>query len=180
MNTDPAIDHTLHWIHSVVVGLNFCPFAKRELDRDRVRLHVCDSSKKKRVLDQCLLECQMLDDNQAIETSLLILSAGFKDFFSYMALLDQVERLLIDEGYDGIYQVASFHPDYCFAGEEADDAANYTNRSPYPLLHFLRESSLESAIASHREIGSIHADNISKARRMGYDTMKENLLSCFK
>ncbi len=171
-HNEPAIEQTRQWIQSVVVGLNFCPFAKRELDRNRVRFVTCNSTKKKTALLKCAEEFQLLDNDANIETTVLVLPKGFYDFYTYMGLVDDVDDLLHTNAYEGIYQVASFHPDYCFEDEDFDDPANFTNRSPYPLLHFLRETSLDNAIASHSDIDSIHENNRQKARALGLDAMK--------
>jgi hypothetical protein len=174
--TDSSItQETQRWLDAVVVAYNFCPFAKRELDNQRVRFSVCNSSKKKDALESFLAECRYLDNHENIETSLLILPVGYNDFHAYLDVLDLAEQLLEMENYEGVYQVASFHPQYCFADADIDDAANFTNRSPYPMLHILREASLEKAIASHPDADAIPATNIQQARSLGYEFMKNIL-----
>jgi uncharacterized protein len=151
----------------VVVGMNFCPFAKRELRRESVRFRVCPDTDMAEVLTELMGECAHLDKDAGTETSLLILPEGFVDFEDYLDLAGLAEDLLADQGYEGVYQVASFHPDYRFA--DADDPANFTNRSPYPMLHLLREASLESVIDNYPDPDSIPENNIAKARALGSD-----------
>jgi hypothetical protein len=98
-------------------------------------------------LEALKTELEELENNTDIETSFIIFENDFKDFNDYLDLVKKAERLLTKEDYDGIYQIASFHPDYCFDGAEEDDAANYTNRSIYPMLHILREESLTKALS---------------------------------
>lgn len=170
-----AAVRTRLWLERVVIGHNFCPFAKRELRRDAVRFTVCESNRNEPVLQQLIDECRFLDGHDATETTLLILPDGFADFMDYLDLVDLGERLLAGQGYEGVYQIASFHPDYCFADAEIGDAANFTNRSPYPMLHLLREASLDTAIDNYPDIDAIPAGNIAKARALGADYFR-NLL----
>lgn len=162
-----VIERTRQWIESVVVGLNFCPFAKRELRRDAVRFTADGSGDMADALQRLIDECGHLDANPETETTLLILPEGFADFLDFLDLAGLAEDLLAEQGYEGIYQVASFHPDYCFADAGPDDAANFTNRSPYPMLHLLREASLDTAIDNYPDIDSIPENNMKKARSLG-------------
>ena len=166
---DAVVARTRQWIEKVVVGMNFCPFAKRELRRESVRFQVCPDPDMAAVLTELMRECVHLDADAATETTLLILPEGFADFDDYLDLAGLAEDLLADQGYEGVYQVASFHPDYRFADADADDPANFTNRSPYPMLHLLREASLESAIDNYPDPDSIPENNIAKARKLGAD-----------
>ena len=151
-----------------MIGENFCPFAKREWDRQSIRYHISEESSYQAVLEDVLAECRLLDDKPDVETTLLILPQGFADFVDFLALLETAERLLVLEGYEGIYQIASFHPQYCFDDADEDDAANYTNRSPYAMLHLLREDSLEKAIVSYKgDIEQVPERNIAHARALG-------------
>ena len=166
---ESIIARTRQWIETVVIGMNFCPFAKREMRRDTVRFIVSPDSDMESVLLQLIDECAHLDADDGTQTTLLILPDGFADFEDYLDLAGLAEDLLADRGYEGVYQVASFHPEYCFADTENNDPANYTNRSPYPMLHLLREDSLESAIASYPDPDAIPENNIAKARALGSD-----------
>lgn len=167
MPNNTAIQQTRQWLEEVVIELNFCPFAKRELRKNAVRFFVNESGDMREALEQLIAECEYLDAHPETETTLLILPTGFEDFMHYLELTGLAEDLLAEQGYEGVYQVASFHPDYCFADADSDDAANYTNRSPHPMLHLLREASLETAIDNYPDTDSIPDDNMRKARGLG-------------
>ena len=162
-----SIEQTQQWIETIVVGLNFCPFAKRELHKNAVRFVLNKNGDTQETLEQLIAECEFLDANPETETTLLIVPNGFEDFLSYLDLTEMAEDLLAEQGYEGVYQVASFHPDYCFADTDSADAANFTNRSPYPMLHLLREASLDIAIDNYPNIESIPEKNMQKARALG-------------
>ena len=164
---DNAEAQTQHWLESVVIAHNFCPFAKRELRREAVRFIEISSTDIESVLTQVIEQCRHLDEVASTETSLLILTSGFADFEDYLDLTELAEALLADVGYEGVYQIASFHPQYCFADADRDDPANYTNRSPYPMLHLLREASLDHAIDSHPNVDAIPESNMQLARAKG-------------
>lgn len=160
------------WIENVIIGLNFCPFAKKEIERQTVRYTVSSVNQESEALTCLLDELTLLDQQPALETTLVIFSAGFTDFNEYLDLLAQAEGIINQGGYSGIYQLASFHPNYVFADAEPEDPANYTNRSPYPILHILREQSLEKVLARYAEPQSIPENNIKKARELGSDFLK--------
>jgi hypothetical protein len=155
------------WIDKVIVGLNFCPFAKKEMERNTVRYVISSTSQVNNALSRLLEELALLDQQLDIQTTLLIFPLGFDDFENYLDLLALADSLITQGGYGGIYQLASFHPNYCFEGEDQDDPANYTNRSPYPILHILRESSIEVVLKRYPEPESIPENNIAKARELG-------------
>lgn len=168
------------WVLQVIVGLNFCPFAKSVVVNDSV----CYQVVKERDMAACLMalseQMKRLITDETIETALMIYPIGFESFEEYLDLVDIANALLIDEGYDGIFQLASFHPDYCFDGQPYDDAANYTNRSPYPILHIIREASIEKALASVLNPEDIPNRNIELAREKGLSTMQALLHNCLK
>jgi hypothetical protein len=155
------------WIDKVIVGLNFCPFAKKEMERNTVRYAIFPSIQINDALSHLLDELALLDQQQDIQTTLLVFPMGFADFEFYLDMLELANSLISQGGYGGIYQLASFHPDYCFDGEDQDDPANYTNRSPYPILHILREASIEAVLKRYPEPESIPENNITKARELG-------------
>ena len=155
------------WIEKVIVGLNFCPFAKKEIERNTVRYSISHSTQVNDALGKFLEELALLDQQLDIQTTLLVFPLGFGDFEHYLDMLDLANSLISQGGYGGIYQLASFHPDYCFDGEDENDPANYTNRSPYPILHILRESSIEAVLKRYPEPELIPENNIAKARELG-------------
>ncbi len=173
-----AIARTRAWIDSVIVALNFCPFARRELERDSVRFQVLREDSLEHYLLALNDECLLLDREPEIETSLLILPQDFAVFETFLDLLEMANALLVEQGYRGIYQLASFHPDYCFADAPANDPANYTNRSPFPLLHLIRESSIERAVANYPQPEQIPARNMALAREKGSLEMQALLATC--
>lgn len=162
-----AVSQTKNWISQVIVGLNFCPFAKKELINNSIYYYVTDQQKLKKAQEEFVVQCQYLNDHPEIETSLVIFEQGFADFQRYLELVDYCNDLLFIEGYEGIFQIASFHPMYCFEGEDYDDAANFTNRSPYPTLHIIREESMEKVLSVYKNPEQIPVDNIELAREKG-------------
>ena len=173
-----AIAQTRAWIDTVVVALNFCPFARRELDRASVRFQVLREDSLEQYLLALIDECLLLDRDPDIETSLLILPQDFDAFDTFLDLLEIANALLVEQGYRGVYQLASFHPDYRFADAPANDPANYTNRSPFPLLHLIRESSIERAVANYPQPALIPEHNMALARKKGSLEMQALLATC--
>ncbi|MBL7738427.1 MAG: DUF1415 domain-containing protein [Chitinophagaceae bacterium] len=179
-STELIIEQTKKWITDVVIACNFCPFAAREVKQNRVYYAVELSSDPGACLHSFLQECRRLDDNAGIETSLLIMPNAVPLFETYLDMVAAAEKLLEKNKYEGIYQVASFHPLYRFDGTPANDAANYTNRSPYPMLHLLREESIEKALEKYNDPEEIPERNIAFAREKGPVYMQMLLDACMK
>ena len=169
---EEIISQTKNWIKQIVIGLNFCPFAAQPFNDNSIHYKIIDSSKLNIILEELIRECNRMDADDKTDTSLLILPTGWGSFKTYLDLLDLSEKLIEQEGLEGIYQIASFHPDFLFAGTSENDASNYTNRSPYPMLHILREEQVEKAIKKHKDIHSIPNTNISKANELGVNYFK--------
>lgn len=167
-----VIAQTRAWLETVIVGLDLCPFARREVERNSIRYAVAHDTALEPALERLLDECRRLDAEPAIETSLLIFDRGFSAFDDFLHLLALAEELLEMEGYAGIYQLASFHPDYRFADAPPDDPANYTNRTPWPTLHLIREDSITRALAHHLDPAQIPERNIALARDKGIAAMQ--------
>jgi len=179
MNKEQEIIRQTHnWVEKVVIGLNFCPFAHREVENGRLRYTVSSALSIEAALEDLAKEFHFLDDNEETETSLLLLPLAFDDFDDYLDLVDLAEALVEDMGYEGIYQVASFHPNYLFSDSPKDDAANYTNRSPYPMLHLLREASLDRVLENHPNPEAIPERNVKFAREKGLAYMQVLLEAC--
>lgn len=168
-----VIERTKNWIRDIVIGLNFCPFATKPFKNELIVYKVDDSSEAAAALESFMFTCRFLEDNPVMETALLIFPNGFSDFQDYLDLTDLAEKLLKAEGFEGVYQVASFHPNYIFAGSDENDPANYTNRSPYPMLHLLREDLLEIAIDKHIHVDDVPNQNIAKAKSLGLAYFKK-------
>lgn len=156
------------WIETVVIGLNLCPFAARPFRAGQVRIQVSDCTDELELLTELQLELTRLDETPAaeLETTIVAIPRMLADFLDYNDFLDRVDELLEHFGWSGEYQVASFHPQYQFSGTQADDAENFTNRSPVPLLHILRERSVEAATDSHPDPESIPLANIQRMREL--------------
>lgn len=166
------IAQTKAWINKVVIGCNFCPFAAREVKRGSIHFKVLRSGKQTDVLQSVTAECERLDNNENIATTIIILPGLFPAFRDYLGIISKTEKLLQKQGKEGIYQVASFHPDYLFEGTLPDDPANYTNRSIYPMIHLLRESGITDALAQFPNPEGIPQRNIEFARQKGLTYMK--------
>lgn len=180
MPTDELIiNQTRKWIETVVIEHNFCPFARVEFETNRIHYIVVHESSHKMCLVKLSNELTNLDKNNKIETSLIILSKGYKSFNDYLDLVDLSNELLINNGYEGVYQLASFHPLYCFENTLLDDPSNYTNRSVYPMLHIIREASLEKAIGNYRQPELIPEGNIKTTRELGLKKMQAMLNACY-
>ena len=173
MQTVETVTHaTQNWIEKIVIGLNFCPFAAKPFKEKTIHYRVEESSTLQTALQALVRECIRLEEDNNVETSFIIFPNNFLDFEDYLTLVSLSEQLLEKEGYEGIFQVASFHPAYLFAGSNDADPANYTNRSPFPMLHLLREVSIGLAIKKQVNDFSIPEKNIAKAKELGLDYFK--------
>ncbi len=177
--SDP-VDSVRRWVETLVVGQNLCPFARRELVNNRVRFALTTAATEEQLLAALVSELGLLETDPTIETTLLIHPDVLQHFSDYNQFLDNVDALLVAMEWEGVYQIASFHPDYRFAGTEPGDVENFTNRSPYPLLHVLRESSLERAIAGYRNVDQIPEKNIALMRELGKSRLASLLKSCIR
>jgi hypothetical protein len=180
VNESEVISATRNWVDKVVVGLNFCPFAKRELVKGSVRFTASEATNEEELLQYLQQELQRLDDEPDLETTLLIHPYALGDFMRYNEFLEEANGLLAVLEREGVYQVASFHPHYQFAGTGPDDAENYTNRSPYPMLHLLREASLAVAIDHYPNVDDIPDRNIELTQKLGVQKMRALLASCLE
>ncbi|WP_404473417.1 DUF1415 domain-containing protein [Vreelandella venusta] len=173
------IEQTLAWVSSFIVEHDICPFAKRELDRGSIRVEVVRSKKLEVALEELVAEIEWLNEHPDTETTLLVFPTLFKSFEHYLDYVEVAESLLEEQGYEGIYQLATFHPDYCFADANPEDASNYTNRSPYAMVHLLREASVEKAIAFYGDTAKIPERNIAHLTNMGSAAAEAALQRCF-
>lgn len=180
MSDNAVVKVTRAWVKRVVVGLNLCPFAGREIATGRVRFAATTANSEESLLAALQAELELLDKDNSIATTLLIHPHTLQIFSDYNQFLQQAEDLLRRNGFEGIYQIASFHPDYQFAGTLADDAENYTNRSPYPMLHILREESIEVALDTYPDADQIPQRNIKLLQNLGNAKMQTLLRSCFE
>ena len=167
---DP-IAATRQWLERAVIGLNLCPFAKAVHVKQQVRFVLSDASTPEALLEQLAEELLLLRDTPAdeVDTTLLVHPDVLQDFLDYNDFLDNADAAVEALDLGGILQVASFHPDYQFAGTAPQDISNYTNRSPYPTLHLLREDSVSRAVAAFPEADSIVDRNIETLDRLGIE-----------
>lgn len=151
----------VRWLNEVVIGLNLCPFASKPTRENRVRFFVSLAVGDESLLQDLQQEMELLDKTPAseIETTLVIIPQHLQDFFDYNQFLNWADQLLKRNRWVGVYQLATFHPDYCFAGAAPEDAENLTNRAPYPILHIIREASLEKALDFYPDVDEVPAVN---------------------
>ncbi len=180
ISSTQIIAQTRQWIESVVIRQNFCPFARTVFDAQTIHYQVINDKQLEPCLQALIAQCQTLDNTSTIETTLIVYPHGYADFDCFLDLLSLAEDLLVSQGYEGVYQLASFHPYYQFADTEINNPANYTNRSPYPMLHLLREASLERAIADYPDVDKIPQRNIEHATKLGEKYMADALANCYK
>lgn len=173
--TEGFIAPTKTWLERAVIGLNLCPFAKAVYAKKQIRYAVSNAVTSEELCADLVSELQILQmtDPTELETTLLIHPHLLTDFLDYNDFLAMTDQIVADLGLAGAIQVASFHPDYQFAGTQPDDIDNYTNRSPYPMLHLLREASIESAIAAFPDAAQIFEKNIDTLRRIGHEGWRE-------
>ncbi len=173
------VEQTQAWLKQVIIHYNLCPFARAVVENNSLHFHVDAAVTVEENLATLIAQAQYLDQHDDdIETTLLLYTqqfVDFEDFLDYIALADD---LLFMQGYEGIYQLASFHPDYCFAEADEKDAANYTNRSPYPMLHLIRERSIDAALRHFPNPDAIPARNIQLTRDLGLAKMQALLSAC--
>lgn len=161
-----VIDETNQWIEKIVIKHEFCPFAARPYFAEKIGYRVIIKPDLGRFPDHFLNELNSLNQSSDPETTLLIFPDSVADFYDYLDLLADAEDLLIDHDYEGIYQLASFHPLYQFAGTTPDDVTNKTNRSPYPIIQILREDSITNALKNYANPEQIPERNILKAKEI--------------
>ena len=159
---------TQSWVERVVIGLNLCPFAKAVQTRGQVRYRLSTAESSEQLLLDLKEELTSLQsaDPDVVDTTLLVHPHVLQDFYDYNDFLAEADALLGELGLEGELQIASFHPDYCFADSEPADVANYTNRSPFPTLHLLREASVSRAVETFPDSARIYERNIATLRAL--------------
>ncbi len=168
---------TRRWIERAVIGLNLCPFAKAVYVKQQVRLVLSDASTAEALLEELAEELLRLRDTPAeeIDTTLIVHPFVLEDFLDYNDFLDNADAAVEALDLQGILQVASFHPDYQFAGAAPDDVGNFTNRSPWPTLHLLREDSVERAVAAFPDPDVIVERNLDTLQKLGAEGWRQLL-----
>jgi len=179
MDHQAVIEATRRWVQEVVIGLNLCPFAAQPMERDTIRYRVCNPEEPDAIYRELLAEIERfvgLPAAQA-ETGLFIVPQGLEAFDAYLELLYSADQALPEAGLDGVIQLASFHPDYRFEDAAVDDPANYTNRSPFPMFHLIREQGMAQALECYPDPEQIPERNIRTLRDIGLAGMQQRLAS---
>lgn len=178
--TDPTaaaevLAATQVWLERAVIGLNLCPFAKSVHVKQQIRYAVTGARTADELLGELEHELQILADTDpaALDTTLLIHPAVLGDFLDFHFFLAEADAALRHLGFAGVFQIASLHPQYEFAGSAADDIDNYSNRAPYPTLHLLREASIDRAVAAFPDAADIFERNIETLQRLGHDGWRQ-------
>ena len=174
------IEHTKKWLSTLVIGYGFCPFAKAEFESGSIHYALIETADLQAQLEALISHCAALDTDETRETTLLIFPKGLSGFDAYLELVGLAEDLLNLQGYNGIYQLASFHPHYIFADVPAEDPSHYTNRSPYPMLHILREASIEAVLKTYPNPENIPERNIRLTQKIGVESLKNLLNACYE
>lgn len=173
--------HIRLWLDDFVVGLNLCPFARPLLGASNLRITVCASSDKAELRSAFLQELDLLQRSteQDIATTLLAFPHALQDFEDYLWFLDDAQELLREAGLEGVVQLASFHPQYRFAGEAPDAASHYSNRAPYPLIHLLREDMLSRVLADGADPQQVPDRNIATLNAIGLEELERRWRAIF-
>jgi uncharacterized protein len=163
---DQLIARVTRWVNDVVIGLNLCPFAKAVFARQQIRYTIVRATSTDQVADALCDEMALLakTDSTEIDTTLLIVRGALDHFEEFNDFLGVADALIEGLGFTGVFQIASFHPRYQFADTEANDVTNLTNRAPYPILHILREESVERAVDSFPDAATIYERNMETMR----------------
>ena len=166
---DDVLAATRRWLEQAVIGLNLCPFAKSVYVKDQVRLVVSRAHHLDAFLDDLDRELELLKTTPAdqVDTTLLVHPTLFPEFLVFNDFLNVADDVLLEHELEGVIQIAPFHPDFVFEGEDEADMSHFTNRSPFPMLHLIREESLEKAIASFGDTDVIYERNIDVLRKLG-------------
>ncbi len=156
------------WLEDVVIGLNLCPFAAKPNRNKQIKIAISHATEEQALLEDILTWLMELESTKAedLETTIVTVPNMLQDFFDYNLFIDWVEALIKQQGWDGIFQIATFHPDYCFGGTEPDDAENLTNRSPYPLFHLIREESMAKVLKHYPNPEAIPDTNIARVESL--------------
>ncbi|GLR03909.1 DUF1415 domain-containing protein [Vibrio hyugaensis] len=163
------------WLNDVVIGLNLCPFAAKPQRNKQIKIFVSEASQEEALLEDILLQLIELSNTEPekLETTLVVVPNMLQDFWDYNFFIDWVEGLIKQQDWEGIFQVATFHPDYCFGGSEPEDDENLTNRSPYPVFHLIREESMEKVLKHYPDPESIPDTNIARVSALSEEERKK-------
>ncbi len=180
--TEAYNENVISWLKTIVIGLNFCPFARKPFESNLVRIVCNEASKEDEILELVLSELITLEESKAseIETTLIVLPKAYPNFHDFNSLLYVLNNVIELEGFEGVFQIASFHPEFQFSDTEVSDVENYTNRAPYPILHLLREDSLSKVLDLHPDPDGIPYKNIERLKSFTVTELKDYFSYLFK
>lgn len=163
------------WLNDVVIGLNLCPFAAKPQRNKQIKIFVSEATQEEALLEDILLQLIELStiEPEKLETTLVVVPNMLQDFWDYNFCIDWVEGLIKQQDWEGIFQVTTFHPDYCFGGAAPEDDENLTNRSPYPIFHLIREESMEKVLKHYPDPESIPDTNIARVSALSEEERKK-------
>ncbi|EGQ8216698.1 TPA: DUF1415 domain-containing protein [Vibrio parahaemolyticus] len=163
------------WLNDVVIGLNLCPFAAKPQRNKQIKIFVSEATQEEALLEDILLQLIELSttEPEKLETTLVVVPNMLQDFWDYNFCIDWVEGLIKQQDWEGTFQVATFHPDYCFGGAAPEDDENLTNRSPYPIFHLIREESMEKVLKHYPDPESIPDTNIARVSALSEEERKK-------
>ncbi|UUM29503.1 DUF1415 domain-containing protein [Vibrio japonicus] len=167
-STAEIAEQVNQWLNDVVIGLNLCPFAAKPQRNKQIKIYVSEASQEEALLEDILSQLMELDATPAeeLETTLVVVPNMLSDFYDYNLFIDWVEALIRQQNWEGVFQLATFHPDYCFGGTEPGDDENLTNRSPYPVFHLIREESMEKVLKHYPNPEAIPDTNIARVESL--------------
>ena len=168
MNIQKIEQEVQQWLEDVVIGLNLCPFAAKPNRNKQIKVFVSEATTEEVLLEDVLQELMNLDSKTAeeLETTLVAIPNMLEDFMDYNLFLDWIDALIKQQEWEGTFQIATFHPNYCFGGAEPEDDENLTNRSPYPVLHLIREESMAKILKHYPNPEAIPDINIARVEAL--------------
>ncbi|EHR6779401.1 DUF1415 domain-containing protein [Vibrio parahaemolyticus] len=174
-NINASTQQVDQWLNDVVIGLNLCPFAAKPQRNKQIKIFVSEATQEEALLEDILLQLIELSttEPEKLETTLVVVPNMLQDFWDYNFCIDWVEGLIKQQDWEGIFQVATFHPDYCFGGAAPEDDENLTNRSPYPIFHLIREESMEKVLKHYPDPESIPDTNIARVSALSEEERKK-------
>lgn len=175
VNTQDVVTAVDQWLNDVVIGLNLCPFAAKPQRNKQIKIYVSEAQTEESLLEDILTQLLELDasEPEQLETTLVAVPYMLSDFYDYNLFIDWVEALIRQQNWEGIFQLATFHPDYCFGGTEPEDAENLTNRSPYPVFHLIREESMEKVLKHYPNPETIPDTNIARVESLSAEERRK-------
>ena len=167
-STTAIAEQVNQWLNDVVIGLNLCPFAAKPQRNKQIKIFVSEADKEEALLEDILSQLLELESKSPdeLETTLVVVPNMLDDFYDYNLFIDWVEALIRQQDWEGVFQLATFHPDYCFGGAEPEDDENLTNRSPYPVFHLIREESMERVLKHYPSPEAIPDTNIARVEAL--------------